>query len=115
MMATTILKNLPGWRTDRHIVVIESDDWGSIRMSTKEAFETLKSKGVPVETNRYLKYDSLASQDDLSALFEVLYKAKDQHNRPAKLTAVSVVANPDFEAIAKDGFGSYHYEPFTKT
>ena len=30
------LSNLPGWRTKRHIIVIESDDWGSIRMSSKE-------------------------------------------------------------------------------
>jgi hypothetical protein len=24
--------NLPGWRTNRKIIVFESDDWGSIRM-----------------------------------------------------------------------------------
>jgi len=28
--------NIPGWRTDRKIVVIESDDWGAIRMPSKE-------------------------------------------------------------------------------
>lgn len=28
--------NLPGWHTRRKIVVIESDDWGSIRMPSKE-------------------------------------------------------------------------------
>jgi hypothetical protein len=29
------LSNLPGWRTNRHIIVMESDDWGSIRMSIR--------------------------------------------------------------------------------
>lgn len=32
--------NLPGWHTRRKIVVIESDDWGSIRMPE---FENIRS------------------------------------------------------------------------
>ena len=32
------LLSIPGWRTNRHIVVIESDDWGSIRMPSKEVY-----------------------------------------------------------------------------
>ena len=36
------LSNLPGWRTRRHIVVIESDDWGSIRMASHESFRRLR-------------------------------------------------------------------------
>ena len=31
------LSNLPGWRTSRKIVVIESDDWGTIRMPSNKA------------------------------------------------------------------------------
>ena len=30
------LLNIPGWRTKRKLVVIESDDWGAIRMPSKE-------------------------------------------------------------------------------
>jgi len=37
------LLNLPGWHTNRKIVVIESDDWGSIRMSSAEDAERLIS------------------------------------------------------------------------
>ncbi|NTW32234.1 MAG: hypothetical protein HGB12_06370 [Bacteroidetes bacterium] len=33
--------NIPGWRTDRKILVIESDDWGSIRMPSKETYSGL--------------------------------------------------------------------------
>ena len=36
-----IITNIKGWRTNRKIVVIESDDWGTIRMSSKEAFNSL--------------------------------------------------------------------------
>jgi hypothetical protein len=36
--------NSRGWKTKRKIVVIESDDWGSIRMPSKSVVELLKSK-----------------------------------------------------------------------
>ena len=39
------LLNVPGWRTNRHIVVIESDDWGSIRMPSKEVYDKLLKEG----------------------------------------------------------------------
>lgn len=29
------LSHLPGWRTNRKIIVIDSDYWGSLRMSFK--------------------------------------------------------------------------------
>lgn len=32
------LLNIPGWRTNRKVVVIESDAWGSIRMHSKEVY-----------------------------------------------------------------------------
>jgi hypothetical protein len=109
------ISNIPGWRTNRKIVVIESDDWGAIRMSSKDAFESLVSKGVPIATNHYCKFDCLESAEDLSMLFEVLQSVRDKHGRPATLTAVSVVANPDFDRIRNDQYQSYHYEPVTTT
>ena len=48
------LINIPGWRTNRHIVVIESDDWGSIRMPSCEVDEecTLAKRPIlTIETN----------------------------------------------------------------
>ena len=41
------VSNIPGWRTNRHIVVIESDDWGSIRMSSIENFNKMLKAGMP--------------------------------------------------------------------
>lgn len=107
--------NIPGWRTNRKIVVIESDDWGSIRMPSREVLEKLVKQGIGVDKLSYNRYDSLASEEDLSALFEVLHSVKDYNGNPAVITANTVVANPDFEKIRKSEFQSYFYEPFTET
>ncbi len=109
------IANLPGWRTKRKLVVIESDDWGSIRMPSREVYETLLKKGFPLNKTSYNRFDSLASEDDLAALFEVLYSIKDMNGNSVKITANTIVANPDFDKIEQSGFTEYHYEPFTET
>lgn len=112
---TRNLLNLPGWRTKRKIVVIESDDWGSIRMASPEAYRHFLSLGYPVDQCPYNRYDMLESNSDMEMLFEVLDSVKDIHGRPAMLTANSMVANPDFVKIEADNFANYHYEIFTDT
>ncbi len=107
--------NIPGWRTNRKIVVIESDDWGSIRMPSRKIYEKLLKAGLRVDLCPYNKYDSLASEEDLSALFGVLTKFQDKNGNHPVITANSLVANPDFEKIKDTGFKEYHFEPFTKT
>lgn len=109
------VSNIPGWRTKRHVVVIESDDWGSIRMSSIESFKRLKEAGIPVDTDHYNVNDSLESNEDLEMLFATLKKFKDSTGRYPVMTGVNVVANPDFEAIADNNFTEYVYEPYTKT
>ena len=112
------LSNLPGWRTKRNLVVFESDDWGSIRMPSIEVFDNLLKAGIDLlsdEGYRYNKYDSLATAEDLASLFEVLSSVKDRTDRPAVLTPVSLVANPDFAKILQSDFSQYFYEPFTET
>lgn len=64
---------------------------------------------------RYNLYDNLESGKDLERLFEVLCTVKDGKGKNCIITAVSVVANPDFERIKKDSFENYYYEPFTTT
>ncbi len=106
---------LPGWRTKRKIVVLESDDWGSIRMPSKEVYAKLLKAGIRVDQLSYTRYDSLASEEDLSALFEVLSSVKDKNNNPAVFTANTIMANPDFDKIQEVDFQHYVYEPFTET
>ena len=112
------LSNIPGWHTKRHLVSIESDDWGSIRMPSKKIFDILLKEGIDLltgEGSRYNKYDSLETAADLTELFDVLSSIKDCTKRPAVLTPFSVVANPDFHKIKESDFSEYFYEPFTDT
>jgi hypothetical protein len=109
------LVNMRGMRSTRKLVVIESDDWGSIRMPSREVFESLQAEGFHPETDPYMKYDSLESDEDLQQLFQVLSGVKDSRGRGAVITANAVMANPDFDRIREGGFREYHYEPFTTT
>lgn len=109
------LLNFPGWRTKRKIVVIESDDWGSIRMPSHTVYERILQKGIRVDKCHYTKNDSLASAEDLNYLFETLNKFKDKKGNHPIITANTIVANPAFKRIKDSGFTEYFYEPFTET
>lgn len=112
---TDNLYNIPGWRTKRQIVVFESDDWGSIRMPSVNAYHRLLANGVRFNSYGYDQYDTIASSEDLQALFEVCESVRDSKGRPAIITANCVTANPDFERIRQSGFSEYYFEPITAT
>ena len=107
--------NIPGWRSDRKIVVIESDDWGTIRTSSIDAYHHFLNKGYPVNECPYNSNDALESNDDMELLFEVLSAVKDKNGNPSIITANNIVANPDFEKIKASGYQQYFFEPFTAT
>lgn len=65
-----ILRNISntfGYKTNRKIVVFESDDWGSIRMPSKLAYSNLLKKGIGVDKSLYDTLDSLEKKEDLEA------------------------------------------------
>jgi hypothetical protein len=107
--------NIPGWRTNRKIVVIESDDWGSIGMPSQEVLMKLIDGGFKIHFSPYNRFDSLESDEDLSQLYEVLLKHRDFNGNHPVITANTVVANPNFERIKASGYQEYFYEPFTET
>lgn len=112
------ISNIPGWRTNRNIVVIESDDWGSIRMPSNAARAQLLANLVSmgdIERQRYTNFDTLANEIDFEALFETLSQFKDMNGKYPVFTAVSLVANPDFDKIKESNFECYFYEPFPVT
>lgn len=112
------ISNSIGWKTSRKIVVLESDDWGSIRVPSIESITRLASLGVDVyggDVSVYNQFDTLASPKDLAALFDTLQSVKDKNDRHPVMTAVSMVANPDFEKIAASRYAQYFWEPFTDT
>lgn len=107
--------NSVGWKTNRKLLVIESDDWGMIRMPSKEVYTRLLAKGYAVDRCIYNSNDCIESNEDLELLFEVLQQVKDKAGNPAVITANCIVANPNFQLIEKSAFGQYFFEPFTET
>lgn len=109
------VKNIPGWRTNRKIVVFESDDWGSYRAPSREVYQKLIDGGIKIQKSVYDKYDALENPKDLELLYEVLGSVKDKNNNPAVYTPFVNTANPDFAKIKQDNFSKYHFEPFYDT
>lgn len=102
------------WKTNRKIVVFESDDWGSIRTSNIQSYNKLKKQGYNVGNSPYM-LDALEQDTDLTALFETLSKHKNNLGESPKFTANIITANPDFERIQKENFSAYYYESVEKT
>jgi hypothetical protein len=87
-------------------------------MPSKEVFFKIVASGIDVlsgDSSRYSKNDTLASAEDLIALYDTLYRFKDRNGKHPKVTALTVVANPDFDKIRQTNFENYFYEPFTET
>ena len=107
--------NIRDFRTSRHIFVIESDDWGSIRMSSREAWDSLKSMGYHVNERPYERYDILESNEDVNILADVLLRYKDIRGNHPVITMNYLSANPNFEAIKKNGLREYCHESIEDT
>lgn len=107
--------NIPGWRTTRRILVIESDDWGSIRMPSTEIYSKFIASGYDIAGSDYNRLDTLESNTDLIELFDVLTSFSDFKGNHPVITANFVVGNPDFKRIREADFHDYFYEPVTET
>ena len=108
-------RNIQGYHTDRKIVVIESDDWGSIKMPTTKHYAYLKKRYPRIESDPYSKFDSLEKPEELLDLFDVLKNYKDINGNHPKFTANAVIANPDFDKIKASGFKNYYHETVDKS
>lgn len=106
---------MPGWRSKKKLLVFESDDWGSIRTPSKDVYDHMVNKGLIHDDYIFAKFDSLASEQDLSYLFELLSSFKDSRGNHPIFTANCIMANPDFEKIRQHNFSEYFFEPFTST
>jgi len=105
-----------GYKTKRHIIVLESDDWGSIRIPSLEARRNMQKQGVVFcSPDSYDRFDTLETNEDITYLMETLASVRDSIGNPAKMTLNFVMANPDFEKIRNNGYQNYKYEPFTET
>jgi hypothetical protein len=92
-------KNLLGWSTRKRIVVFSVDDYGNIRVASKQARSNLQQAGLNLDKNRFDQYDTLETADDLTQLYESLNIVKDVHGKPAVFTAFALPANIDFTGM----------------
>jgi len=108
-----MIKNILGWKTNKKIIVFESDDWGSFRFKNK----SIRDKYIKqYDPKLWMHYnDCFESYDDLCALEETLKSFKDIDGNHPSFTFLMNPANPDFEKIKQSNFKSYHYEKFDET
>lgn len=102
-------KNIVGWRTKRKIIVFAVDDFGNVRLDSKEARERMDIAGLSTP-GHFDAFDSLENRDDLEMLFDTLSSVKDSNGKPAVFTAFSVPCNINFEKMASEDYREYHYE-----
>lgn len=99
----------------RKLIVFLSDDWGGVRVRSIEARQNLIKAGIAMDSNRFDKFDTLESNEDMEKLFDILLSFKDHNGNHPVITAVTNVANPEFDKIRENNFENYFYEPFIKT
>jgi hypothetical protein len=109
------LSNLIGWRTNKKILVMESDDWGSIRNKDKTARDKLFGLGLEHNNNHFDLFDSLESDEDLELLFDLLNSIKDNKGNRAVITPMCNLGNPNFDKIIASGFSEYFFQPLHET
>ena len=97
------------------ILVIESDDWGSLRSNKDFIGGAICRKHPQLKKSAYLNRDCLETTEDLKKLFEVLTRFEDYHGNNPMITANTVMTNPDFTRIKASNFVNYYYERFTDT
>jgi hypothetical protein len=108
------LKNIPGWRTKRKLVILSVDDYGNVRLNSKKALDQLQKVNIPFNSH-FDRLDTLETREDLENLYDVLSSVKDQHGKPAIFTPYSLSCNIDFDAMKSNGYSEYIYEDLPKT
>lgn len=107
-------KNLIGWRTDRKFVVFSVDDYGNVRLHSKEARRKLDEAGMNV-MNRFDAFDTLETRADLEALYETLGAVTDRNGRHPVVTPFAMPCNIDFETMEALNYSEYRYEKLPVT
>jgi hypothetical protein len=84
-------------------------------MPSTEVYKELVAKGIFKGDEPFNLYETLANSSDLDAIFETLSSFKDRNNNACVITALCLVANPDFRKIQENNYTEYYFEPLTET
>ncbi len=107
--------NLRGVKLGEKVLVIESDDWGSIRTPNNKAKEHLIEKKLLNAKDSFTQYDTLETDLDFEHLLETFSKHKDIHGNSPVITTNTILANPNFDKIKEDKYEKYTFETFSTT
>jgi hypothetical protein len=108
------IKNSIGWKTNRKIVVFSVDDYGNVRLNSKEARTKLDAAGLKIYS-RFDALDTLETKQDLEQLYDVLSSVKDKNGRHAVFTPFALPCNIDFEKMEAEDFQEFHFETLPNT
>lgn len=108
------IKNLPGWRTKQKLVVFVVDDYGNVRLDSRQARENLDRAGLKVHS-RFDAFDALETREDLEMLYEVLHTVKDRNGRPAVFTPFALPCNINYERLFENNLSVYVNETLPET
>lgn len=95
-----------GLKTNRQIVVFESDDWGAERSLSKAALEELVSKHTDFRPDNYQALDCTETDEDVKKLKQTILKHRDKNGNPACFTLNFATKNLDYDAMKKDEYKS---------
>lgn len=99
-----------GFRFDRPLLLIQSDDWGRVGVRDQEGVEQLRAAGIELGERPYDFY-SLETENDLGELRAVLGKHRDGSGRHPCVQMNFVVANVDFAETLADAGAKVHLLP----
>ncbi len=108
------IKNTIGWKTNRKLIVFSVDDYGNVRLNSKEARVNIDKAGMKVYS-RFDLYDTLETKQDLEELYAVLASVNDKNERHAVFTTFTLPCNIDFEKMEDEGFQQFHFEMLPTT
>lgn len=103
-------RNATSWKTNKKIVVIESDDWGSTRIHNNKIAASLKLSGINIDECPFSLYDTLENSSDILALMETLSDIPSNTHKPV-FTINFICGNPDFIEMKKTSFQEYFVRP----
>lgn len=109
------LKNIIGWKTRQKVLAFAVDDYGNVRLHSRQARENIANANPQRTNRRFDLYDSLETTEDLHALYETLSSVKDREGHAAIFTPYALPCNIDFEKINTNPGAGYQYESLSST
>lgn len=102
-----------GFRFDRPLVLLQSDDWGRAGLRDREGLEQLRSAGLALGERPYDFY-TLETAEDLASLGAAMKRHRDSAGRHPCLGMNFILANLDLGKMSADSFRQIYLRPLAE-